>query len=62
MEDQCLINMQCDHQKYCVSYYTIKVCNVGATLAVKSWNSHKIPGMMYYYGDYRSDYFYKICN
>lgn len=44
MEEKCLLNMQCDHQKYCVSFYTIKVSNVGTTLAVNAWNSHKIPG------------------
>ena len=44
MEHNNLIDMNCEHQKFCTSWYTIKVCEVGACLAVDAWNNHKIPG------------------
>ena len=44
MEEGNLFNMQCEHTKFCISYYTIKVSIVGTSLAVNSWNNHKIPG------------------
>lgn len=28
---------------FCVSWFTIRVANVGATMAVDSWNQHHIP-------------------
>lgn len=38
------INMDCLHIQYCVSWFTIRVANVGTTIAVDSWNNHPIPG------------------
>lgn len=38
------INMDCPHTKYCVSWFTIRVANVGTAIAVHSWNNHPIPG------------------
>ena len=39
------INMDCPHQKFCVSWFSIRVAAVGTTLAVRSWNDHTIPGI-----------------
>lgn len=49
------IDLDCSHQKYCISWFTLRVANVGTTLAVQSWNDHPIPGIpleecMYYCG------------
>ena len=38
------IDMDCSHTKYCVSWYTIGVANVGTNMAVQAWNNHRIPG------------------
>lgn len=38
------IDMDCPHQKFCVSWFSIRVASVGTTLAVESWNEHCIPG------------------
>ena len=38
------IDLDCPHQKFCVSWFTIRVCNIGTTLAVQAWNEHPIPG------------------
>ena len=38
------INIDCPHTWYCVSWFTIRVANVGTTIAVNSWNDHPIPG------------------
>ena len=48
----CLVNLQasgdidldCPHQKFLVSWFTIRVATVGTTFAVQSWNDHTIPG------------------
>ena len=48
MEDTNLIDLNCEHQKFCTSWYTIKVSEVGTCLAVDAWNNHKIPGMCTY--------------
>ncbi|XP_065894563.1 uncharacterized protein [Dysidea avara] len=38
------IDMDCPHTKYCVSWFTLQVVNVGTTIVVQSWNSHPISG------------------
>ena len=54
------ICMDCPLTKYCVSWFTIRVANVGATIVVQAWNNHPIPGMYNYikstmcYVDYRT--------
>ena len=37
------INMNDPVHKYCTSWFTIRVANVGTSAAVKSWNEHCIP-------------------
>ena len=48
------IDMDCPHQKFCVSWFCIRVSTVGTTMAVQSWNKHTIPGIdsrdLYYCG------------
>jgi len=39
------ICMDCPLTKYCMSWFTIMVANVGATIAVQAWNNHPIAGM-----------------
>ena len=38
------INMDFPHIQYCVSWFTIRVANVGTIIAVSSWNNHPISG------------------
>ena len=38
------IDMDCSHTKYCVSWYTIEVANIGTNMAVQAWNNYRIPG------------------
>lgn len=48
----CLIDMEAkgdfdidaDCHKFCVSWFSLHVSNVGTTLTVRSWNEHRIPG------------------
>ena len=44
MEENNLLDMDNEMQKYCISQYTIRVSNVGTSLAVDAWNHHHIPG------------------
>lgn len=30
--------------KYCVSWYTLRVANIGVSLLLAAWNEHPIPG------------------
>ncbi len=48
MEENGDFDMECPIQKYCVSWFTIRVCAVGTKLVVSSWNEHTIPGCIYY--------------
>lgn len=43
MDNQNLINMECDHEKYCVSSVLRRVCEVGLSRMVEAWNNHSIP-------------------
>ena len=45
MEESNDIDMDNNHIKFCVSWFTVRVSNVGTTLAVNAWNDHPIPGM-----------------
>ena len=44
MEQNNEFNLNCDHVKYCVSWFTQHVAHVGTTMFVKAWNDHRIPG------------------
>lgn len=39
LEERGDINMDCAHQKFCVSWFTIRVANIGTTLAIQAWNA-----------------------
>ena len=39
------IDLDCPHQCYCVSWFIMRVINIGTTLAVEAWNNHRIPGI-----------------
>ena len=43
MEDQQLINMDDEVEKYCVSSVLRRVCEVGLRRLVGAWNNHSIP-------------------
>ena len=45
MEQRNEINMNCDHEKYCVSWFTIHTTHVGTTSLVQE---HRIPGRNMY--------------
>jgi hypothetical protein len=44
MEEQNEFNLDCPHEKFCVSWFTIRVASVGTRLTIESWNEHPIPG------------------
>ena len=44
MEERGLISMDDAMIKYCVSWFAIRVANVGTTIAVDSWNQHTLCG------------------
>ena len=39
------IDLDCPHQKFLISWFAIRVSNVGTTFAIQAWNEHPIPGM-----------------
>ena len=44
MENEGAIDMEDEVTKYCVSWVTRQVVEVGLRYAVNSWNCHPIPG------------------
>ena len=46
LEEHGDIDMDCPHQKFCTSWFTIRVATVGTTVAIQSWNEHRIPGIV----------------
>ena len=40
------IDMDCSHSKFCVSWFTLRVANVGTAMAIQAWNNHPIPGKL----------------
>ena len=40
------IDLDLPHHKFCISWFTLRVANVGTKLAVQSWNEHVIPGKL----------------
>ena len=37
--------MDCPHVKFCVSWFTLRVANVGTAMAIQAWNN-PIPGYL----------------
>ena len=44
MEQRDELNLNCDHERFCISWYTMRVAHVGTTSFVRAWNEHRIPG------------------
>ena len=44
LQERADIDLDCPHQCYCISWFTIRVANIGTMMAVESWNNHPIPG------------------
>ena len=45
MVEQGDFDMDVEAHKFCVSWFTLRVANVGTSLVVRSWNEHRIPGI-----------------
>ena len=48
MDEQGQIDMESETHKFCVSWLAIRVCSVGAAMAVEAWNDHPLPGKFCY--------------
>ena len=44
IEESGMIDMESSIHKFCLSWFAIRVCCVGAKLAVEAWNEHPVPG------------------
>ena len=44
MEESGEIDLENDHVKFCVSWFTMHVAHIGTTLFVAAWNEHRISG------------------
>ena len=45
MEGRGEFDIDAKTHQFCVSWFTLHVANVGVSLAVRSWNEHRIPGI-----------------
>ena len=48
MDNNTIIDMADDIQKYCVSYVTMCVAKYGAGICIESWNEHYIRGIVFF--------------
>ena len=44
MVNEDLINMDDDMNKFCVSWFTSRIADIGIQQVISSWNNHAIPG------------------
>ena len=44
MQTNSVIDMDCPTTKYCVSFMTSKLCQIGIQKHIQAWNNHRIPG------------------
>lgn len=44
MMEHAQISLDDELCKYCVSWYTLRVANIGVSLLLAAWNEHPIPG------------------
>ena len=49
MVNEDLINMDDDMNKFCVSWFTSRVADIGIKQVISSWNNHAIPGKIHYH-------------
>ena len=47
MQQRSIIDMDCPTTKYCVSFITAKLCQIGVQNQIQAWNNHKISGTLY---------------
>ena len=47
LEERRDIDLDCPHQKFLIFWFTIRVSNIGTTLAIPAWNEHPIPGIIF---------------
>ena len=48
MQENGDFNLEAEHVKYCVSWYTMHVSQVGTTMFVTAWNEHRISGIFHH--------------
>ena len=48
MQENGDFNLEDEHVKYCVSWYTMHVSQVGTTMFVTAWNEHRISGIFHH--------------
>ena len=46
MSESSELNMDDEIHKYCSSWFSINISNVGLKLFVNSWNAHSLPGII----------------
>ena len=49
------LNIDNPSDRFCTSWYTLNVANVGVSLFISSWNEHRIPGEYIVYSSYCPD-------
>ena len=49
LDEHQVVDMDCPHQKFCVSWFTVRVACVGTNLVVQAWNNHPIPGIFLFH-------------
>ena len=53
MDNNGVINMEDEVEKFCVSFVSIMLANFGLNKVVASWNSHRIPGNNIWFSQYQ---------
>ena len=48
LDNNQMIDMLCEIQKFCVSFVACAVANHGLKIVIMSWNAHTIPGIIYF--------------
>ena len=43
-----MIDMSCEVQKFCVSFVACTVANHALKIVIMSWNAHTVPGVIYF--------------
>ena len=45
MEEEGILDMDLPVDRFCVSWFTLHIANIGVAQTVHAWNEHPIPGM-----------------
>ena len=62
MEEEDIIDMECDGTKFCVSEITQEVALYGLQMTVQAWNTHVIHGSFFNYVSYPWINIHILCN